>query len=131
ALEDHADLGAVTADVRIAQLVQPVPGLSVADEPAVDPEAARVDLLQVVDAAQEGRLAGAGRTDDADDLARRDLQRDTFQHFEPPEALVDALGLDHRLAHWNSCRRRRFRRKRCSGVGGRSRVAPRPKWRST
>ena len=81
---------------RIAQLVELVAGLAVADELAVDPQAPRVDLLEVVDAAEERRLAGARRAEDAHHLAGLHLERDALQHLEPPEALVHALGLDHR-----------------------------------
>ena len=67
--------------------------LAVADQVAVHLDPAAVDLLEVVDAADEGRLAGAGRPDDADRLALRDLERDALQHLEPAEALVDVLGV--------------------------------------
>ena len=83
----------------VAQLVELVARPAVADELAVDPEPAGVDLLQVVDAAQERRLARAGGPDEAHHLARRDLEVDALQHLEPAEALAHRLGLDHRLAH--------------------------------
>ena len=68
-LEDHADLGALARDLGFAQLVQPVADLAVADELAVDRQAPGVDLLEVVDAAQERRLARAGRAEQAHHLA--------------------------------------------------------------
>ena len=52
-LEDHADLGALVRDLGLAQLVQLVAHLPIADELAADHEAPAVDLLEVVDAAQE------------------------------------------------------------------------------
>src|SRR6202043_796294 len=70
ALEHHSDLRSRAADFRVAQLVELVAGLPVADEPPVDPEPAGVDLFQVIDAAQEGRLPRARRAEDADDLLR-------------------------------------------------------------
>src|SRR6266540_2514467 len=57
ALEDHADLGPLAGDLAFLQLVELVAVLPVADQLAVHPQAAGVDLLQVVDAAEEGGLA--------------------------------------------------------------------------
>ena len=65
-----------------------------------------------------------------------DLQRDALEDLEAPEGLVDLLGPDHRLAHRPSpdapgastvaCRNENdVRRRRCSGVSGRVREAPR------
>src|SRR5205085_3352469 len=99
ALEDHPDLRPLARNLRLAQLVELAGALAVADELAVDPEAAGVDLLQVVDAAQEGGLAGARGAQHAHHLARLDLERDAAQHLEPAEALRDLLGLEHLLAH--------------------------------
>ena len=50
------------------QLVELVALLPVADQLAVDVQPPGVDLLQVVDAPQEGRLAGAGGADEAEHL---------------------------------------------------------------
>jgi hypothetical protein len=99
ALEDHPDLRALADDVALGQLVELLALLAVADELAVDAEAAGVDLLEVVDAAQERRLALARRSQEAHHLGGADLERDALEDLEPPEALVDALGLDHRLVH--------------------------------
>ena len=77
------------------QLVELAALLAVADQLAVDGQPAGVDLLQVVDAPQERGLAGAGRADQADDLARGDLQVDALEHLERAEGLVDAFGLHH------------------------------------
>ena len=88
ALEDHADLGPLGADLRVLQLVEPVAGLPVAHELAVDGQLAAVDLLQVVDAPQEGALAGAGRADEAQHLAPADGQVDALQDLEPAEGLA-------------------------------------------
>ena len=76
-------------------------------------------------------------------LAGLHLERDALQHLEAAEALVHALGLDHRRAH----RRSPDGLGHVLGRGGRSeqqaapeplqrrlaacpRAAPRPKWRS-
>src|SRR3954467_2949438 len=99
ALEDHPDLRALADDVALGELVELVALLAVADELPVDTETAGVDLLQMVDAAQERRLARARRPEEAHHLAGGDLERDALEHLEPPEALVDALGLDHLRTH--------------------------------
>ena len=52
ALEDHADLGPAAGHLPLAELVDPIALLPVADELTVDVDATGVDLLQVVDAAQ-------------------------------------------------------------------------------
>ena len=56
-LEDHPDLGALAADLTVGQLVEAAAAFLVADQLAVDPQPPGVDLLQVVDAAEEGALA--------------------------------------------------------------------------
>ena len=121
-LEDHPDLRAVAADLAVGELVEPVTDLAVADEAPVDPEAAGVDLLEVVDAAQERRLARPGRAEDAHHLTRLYLERDPVQYLEPAESLVHLLGLDHRAAHRGAgLSEKRLRRSRCNGVSGRLR----------
>src|SRR4051794_21953073 len=99
------------------KLVELASVLAVADELAVDPEATGVDALQVVDAAQEGRLARARRAEHAHHLARADLERHPAKHLESTEALVHALGPEHRVAHPaapdmppSSCRMKMLRR---------------------
>jgi len=58
-LEDHADLTPLLRDLLRRHLVDVVPCLPIADELAVDDDAAAVDRLEVVDAAQQRGLAGA------------------------------------------------------------------------
>ena len=149
-LEDHPDVDALLGDLGLAQLVELVAALPVADQHAVHPQPAGVDLLQVVDAAQERRLARAGRPDDAHHLAALDRQVDALEHLEPAEALVHALGQHHRrpsppvdVAPPRPARRSRRsapagraappgpvpppsrRRSFCSGVSGSARWLPR------
>src|SRR5581483_6862723 len=148
ALEHHADLRPAAADLALAQLVELVAVLAVADQLTVDVEAPRVDLLEVVDAAQEGRLARPRRPQQAHHLARLHLQRDAAEHLDAPERLVDVVGHNHRLGGDGAHRRSlpgpatggsggwtwkvvTMRQSRDSGVGGSSRLAPRAKWRST
>ena len=95
-LEDHADIGALPGDLPLPQLVELVAALLVADELAVDLEPAGVDLLEMVDAAQQRGLARSGRADDAHDLAALHLEVDAFEHLVDAEALADPFGLDHR-----------------------------------
>jgi hypothetical protein len=94
-LEDHADLAALGGHLVVAQLVELVALLPVADELAVDPELPGGELLEVVDAAEERGLAGPGRPDDAHHPARHDLQVNALEHLETPEVFVHALRLDH------------------------------------
>ena len=83
-LEHHADLAADLVD-----LLQVVGELD-----AVDDDLALLVLLQPVDAADHGRLAGAGRPADDDALAARDVQVDVLQHMELAVPLVDVDHLD-------------------------------------
>ena len=57
-----------------------------------------VDRLEQVDAAQQRRLAGAGRADQADDLVLGDREVDPAQHLDLAERLVDVLE-PKRVAH--------------------------------
>ncbi|MNI33542.1 hypothetical protein D3C73_874990 [compost metagenome] len=58
-LEHHADFTAVGIDV----------GFRVSQLQAVDAHRAGIELFQAIEAAQEGRFAGTGRTDDHQHLA--------------------------------------------------------------
>ena len=92
-LEDHADLGALAGDLAFPEFVQRVAGRPVTDELAVDVQAARVNLFEVVDAPQKGRLAGPGRADQAHHLALGHLQGDALEHLDPAKGLVDVDSL--------------------------------------
>ena len=50
------------------------PGLEVVHDPAADADVARADLLEAGDHAESSRLAGAGRTDEDQELAVCDLE---------------------------------------------------------
>ena len=71
-------------------------------------DAARVDRLEQVDAAQERRLAGARGADQADDLVLADREVDAAQHLVLAERLVQAL----------DPRARRVTARRPTGAGG-------------
>jgi len=60
ALEHHADVAPLGGDLALAELVELSATLAVPDELAGDPEAAGIDALEVVDAAQERRFARSG-----------------------------------------------------------------------
>src|SRR5699024_12352047 len=70
-LEDHADLGAHRIDV----------GAAIGEVLAVDDDLTAGDLLEHVQAPQEGRLARAAGADDADDLRGLDIAVDAFEDF--------------------------------------------------
>ncbi len=79
---------------------------------AGDRDAARVDRLEEVHAAQERRLARAGGADEAHDLVLGEREVDPAKHLELAEGLVDALELQcRRRAHASlpACCRRRSR----------------------
>ncbi len=61
---------------------------------ALEEDAAGLDRLEQVDAAQEGALAAAARADDGEDLAQVDAEVDAVQHEVVAEALADGLELD-------------------------------------
>src|SRR6476659_164784 len=81
ALEDHADLGALSRDVALTIFDElPVP-LAVPDQLAVHLHTAGVDLLEMVDAADERRFSRPGRPDDADHLPWIHLARHALHDF--------------------------------------------------
>ena len=95
-LEHHADVAAPPRDLVGGQLVQAVTADLPPDVTAVDEDAAAVEGLEQVDAAQQGRLARAGRPEDDDRLTGVDLQVDALEDLQVPETLADAAGLEHR-----------------------------------
>src|SRR5579875_2139347 len=97
-LKDHPDLGTLAPYFALVQLVDPLAALLVADQLAVDVEAAAVDLLEVVDAAEKCRLAASGGADDDDDLARVDLEVDAAQDLEAAVVFAYTLGDDYGFA---------------------------------
>ena len=98
ALEDEADLGPLARDVPLRVLDElAVAAGPIADEVPVDFDAATVDLLQMIDTAQEGRLAGARRADDADDLLLAHVQGDAIQHLVPAKVLLDIHRADDQV----------------------------------
>ena len=82
-LEDHANIGAELAQLAAAQ---------VGDVAAVDADGAARGLLKQVDAADEGRLAGAGLADDAEDLPGLDGERDVVERAVGAGRAVEDFG---------------------------------------
>src|SRR5579864_153187 len=96
ALEYHADRGALAADVALVHLVETLAAFAIADELAIDVQASGIDPLEMIDAAQERALAGARRSDQAQDLAGGHFEVDTFQHLVAAVALAHRFGAHHR-----------------------------------
>ena len=99
ALEDHSCGAALPGYFWGAEGVEAVVGLAIADEFAVEPEGSGVESFELVDAAEEGGLAGAGGSDDADDLAGVDLEGDAIEGAVAGEGLADVDGVDHWRGH--------------------------------
>ena len=95
ALEDHADRGPLARDLGLAVLDEAAVLLAVADELAVDVDAPGLEGLEVVDAAQQGRLAGAAGAEEDDDFAAGDVDRDAAQDLGAAEALVGVEDAEH------------------------------------
>ena len=72
------------ATSRGVHFEDPVLALRVADQFASHGDPAAVDPFQVVDAAQEGGLAGAGRAEEAHDFAGVDEREMPFSTATPP-----------------------------------------------
>ncbi|MCY1432181.1 hypothetical protein D9M71_481710 [compost metagenome] len=87
-LEDHADFAAIGVDV----------GLRVGQVDAVDAHRTGVELLQAVQAAQEGRLAGAGRADHHQHLALGHIGGDVVDGTHHLTAGIENL---HQVADFN------------------------------
>ena len=88
ALEDHGDVAVARREVG--------------DVAASDRDLAARHVLETGDRAQEGRLAAAGRADERDELAVRDLQGDVVEREDVArEGLRDVAKLDlgHRAGY--------------------------------
>ncbi|MND87760.1 hypothetical protein D3C80_797680 [compost metagenome] len=79
-LEHHADIAADVVGI----------GALLAERRAVDGDAAFLDFLQMVDAADQRRLAGSGWAAKHDMLAAPDFEVDPLQHLQVAVPLVDA-----------------------------------------
>ena len=96
ALEHHADRGALACQILRPQVVEPaLPVEAIAHEGSVDDDLARLDPLQHVDAAQQGRLARTRRPEDRAHLSVLDVQTHPREHMDVAEELVDVAHFDH------------------------------------
>jgi hypothetical protein len=108
ALEHHGGLQALAHDLTLGERMKPVALPPVADQLAADPDRPGVDAGELINAAQQRRLAGTGTADDAQHLPRRDIERDATQCMTFAEALVNiadgnqwpVTGFADRAAHW-------------------------------
>ena len=98
ALEDHADVAALPGDLLVVQAVQLAAAVGITHEFAVDPDPAAVDRLQLVDAAQEGRLARTRGSEEADHLTLVDVHVDALEHLIGAEGLGDIHRVDQGLS---------------------------------
>jgi hypothetical protein len=85
-LKDHGNLGSDGLYVRAVRL----------NPPTVHTHLAPVATLEAIDAAEQCRFAGAGRTDNANDLALRYLCRNPAKNFDRPKTLAEVGYGDHR-----------------------------------
>lgn len=97
ALKHHADVTAARGDDAIALFAQhTVGGEMIADEIAVDFDGTAVNLFEMIDAAQEGRLTAAAGAEQAQHFTGLDVERNVVQYLVIAEALADARNLDER-----------------------------------
>src|SRR5258707_13850532 len=79
-LEHNANLRAHTRDISLAFLNQALASLAIAQQLAIDIDAPAVDLLQVIQTAQQGRLPRAARRNNHHHLPAFDRQSHANQH---------------------------------------------------
>jgi hypothetical protein len=94
-LKHHAGRGAKGGEIPVAR-----PATAAGAElhlPLADPDPPALGVFQQVDAAQQRRFAGPRRTDDGNNRAALDPQRDALQHLDPAERLPQIGNLDHRV----------------------------------
>src|SRR5690349_10489258 len=105
ALEDEADLAALLGELAVAQVHGSAIDQLLADQHAIDIDPSGAWFFQVVDAAQQRRLAGTARSQDRDFLAAGDVEVDAAQNLELAEALVQVDNAEEGLL---TCRSRPF-----------------------
>src|SRR5699024_9711688 len=94
-LKDHADVLALQRGVLFGNLIEHAIALAVTNEVTVNIQAAGGNLFQVVHTAHEGRLTGAGGTNQAQNLTGFNREINTFKHFELAKRFVDIDGFYH------------------------------------
>ena len=110
-LEDHAHAAALGGHPPVRQGAQVASMELVAEQFPVEVHGPAVDALQLVDAADQGGLARAGRADHRDDLALVHVQAHPVERRVVAELLAHvADAQDRRVAHrcpFPKCRSRR------------------------
>src|SRR5215211_4340584 len=81
ALEDHSHFSALFGQLAVADVAELSAVPALADQPVPDVDVPARRAFEVVDAAQQRRLAGTTGADDGDRLAGIDLQVDAFEHL--------------------------------------------------
>ncbi len=104
-LEHHADAGLCPGPGEIARRAQMLAMLVVADVLAFDEDLPPVELLQMVDQAQECALARPARADDGDNLAAVHRQVDAAEHLARPVAFPDVAANHVGFRRRRSCGR--------------------------
>src|SRR5882762_6680925 len=99
-LEDHGCVGSGMRRFPRLQLVEAAILQTVPDELAIDVYAAGINLLEIVDAADQSALAGTGRTDQAAHLARQHGEVYFGKDLQVAEFLGNPDDLHHRPAGW-------------------------------
>ena len=100
ALEHHAGIQSRPCRLAGLHLVKPAITFRVADQLLIHVQAARINLLEVIDAAQEGRLPGSGRSDEAGHRATLDAEVDALEDLGGTESLPDSLCFHHDGVHF-------------------------------
>ena len=99
ALEHHAGVAPRPRDRGLLRLDQPSAVTGGADELAVDEDDPRVDRLEAIHAAQQGRLARPAGADQARHGTCGDPERHVFEHGVVAEGLPHSADLDHVARH--------------------------------
>jgi hypothetical protein len=89
ALKHHAGLQTLPRDLARAQPVQSAILFTQAQQFAVQPDAAAVERRELVDTAQQRRLARSRSSDQAKHLAGADVERDILERLKGPEGFAD------------------------------------------
>jgi hypothetical protein len=106
-LEDHTYARALLGDRFRAQFVQPPAGVAVADQLAADLDETGVRPFEVVDAAQQGALTRARRTEHHDHLTGLHIEVDLLEDAVRAETLGQAADVYQWGAHITLRQRKR------------------------
>src|SRR6266568_1761276 len=98
ALKNKTDLRAHTGNIGLMILNQSSIHLSIAYQLAINSDTAAIDLLQVIDTAQQRRFTRAAGADNHYDLPALHRKIDTVQDRQTTKALDNLLGAYHLAA---------------------------------